>query len=395
MTRRRASTKTRASRSRTPTRSGQRIDALGERVDAELARRRRAPHDGRRADLRLDRRHGRRRVEQRRARARRSGGCAEALLARLRERFAPGGAAALRPGQVVSGRAAAALGARAAIWRTRRRADLARSRRWLARSPRPAAATAAEDAERFADALAAAARRRRRATSCRPTRIRGTTCARRARLPVNVDPLDTKLDDPQERARLRRVFERGLGDAGRLRAAAARAPRTAAARAGRAAAGCCARAHLFLMPGDSPIGLRLPLAAPAVGGPRTIAHVDRAARPAGAARRRCRRSDARDRAAPPPCVQSPRRRATTATASSRAAASRRRGSCAPRSASSRATAGCTSSCRRSTSAEDYLELVAAIEDTAAAARHAGRARRLPAAARSAARTHRASRPTPA
>ena len=31
------------------------------------------------------------------------------------------------------------------------------------------------------------------------------------RLPVNVDPLDSKLEDPVERARLARVFEEGLG----------------------------------------------------------------------------------------------------------------------------------------------------------------------------------------
>ena len=40
-------------------------------------------------------------------------------------------------------------------------------------------------------------------------------------------------------------------------------------------------------------------------------------------------------------------------------------SSAPLCASSRATAGCTSSCRRSGSLEDYLDLVAAVEDTAA------------------------------
>ena len=46
-------------------------------------------------------------------------------------------------------------------------------------------------------------------------------------------------------------------------------------------------------------------------------------------------------------------------------------SCGRRCASSRATGGCTSSCRRSTQLEDYLDLVAAIEETAARARHAG------------------------
>ncbi len=75
-------------------------------------------------------------------------------------------------------------------------------------------------------------------------------------LPGNVDVLDSKLADPMERARLRRLFERGLdrtvgyalplawdpvanrwiGNAWRFR-----------------------RGHMFLLPGDSPMGLRLPL----------------------------------------------------------------------------------------------------------------------------------------
>jgi transglutaminase-like putative cysteine protease len=75
---------------------------------------RRAPQHGRRADVRVHRRHGQRRVEDR---------CRRSHKARLRRRFgAPLAAtlcawrpAALRPGQVVSRRAAAALGLRALL----------------------------------------------------------------------------------------------------------------------------------------------------------------------------------------------------------------------------------------------------------------------------------------
>ncbi len=50
---------------------------------------------------------------------------ADDLIRRLRARFAPGGLLHYRPGQMVSGRAAAALGVRAVL-APRRRADLAR-----------------------------------------------------------------------------------------------------------------------------------------------------------------------------------------------------------------------------------------------------------------------------
>ena len=47
---------------------------------------------------------------------------------------------------------------------------------------------------------------------------------RERRLPANVDPLDARLDDPEERARLARVFEQGAGPDRRLCASAGAAP---------------------------------------------------------------------------------------------------------------------------------------------------------------------------
>ncbi|MDJ0865019.1 MAG: transglutaminase family protein [Myxococcota bacterium] len=78
------------------------------------------------------------------------------------------------------------------------------------------------------------------------------------RLPVNVDPLDSKLEDPKERERLRRVFERGLGTpVGTVlplkRSHGAHGP------AWQSGLWMLRGRHLVLIPGDSPLGLRLPL----------------------------------------------------------------------------------------------------------------------------------------
>ncbi len=103
--------------------------------------------------------------------------------------------------------------------------------------------------------------------------------AKEANLPANANPYDTKLDDAEARARFARVFERGLdkpsgyvlpiqrtgdgvGEPGIQRAHEKVQPWNAQATAGRwvSERWKLRRQRLFLMPGDSPVGYRLPLA---------------------------------------------------------------------------------------------------------------------------------------
>jgi len=81
---------------------------------------------------------------------------------------------------------------------------------------------------------------------------------RERRLPINVNVLESKLEDPIERARLARVFGAGLGEvAGYVLPLR---PRTiddlVLWESGRWS---MREGHLFLLPGDSPMGYRLPL----------------------------------------------------------------------------------------------------------------------------------------
>jgi uncharacterized protein (DUF2126 family) len=77
-------------------------------------------------------------------------------------------------------------------------------------------------------------------------------------LPVNVDPVENKLEDPVERERVRRVFERGLHTPTGFvlplqRGSGLRGPEW------QTGLWLLRGKALYLLPGDSPLGLRLPL----------------------------------------------------------------------------------------------------------------------------------------
>ena len=79
---------------------------------------------------------------------------------------------------------------------------------------------------------------------------------RERRLPGNVDPFNSKLDDPQERARLAKVFDQGLDSVIGHVLPLTRDPASLRWRTG---PWFLRRERCYLIPGDSPVGYRLPL----------------------------------------------------------------------------------------------------------------------------------------
>ncbi|HMI91860.1 MAG TPA: transglutaminase family protein, partial [Polyangiales bacterium] len=81
---------------------------------------------------------------------------------------------------------------------------------------------------------------------------------RERRLPVNVDPFESKLENPEDRERLRRVFERGLQTEVGF-ALPLRASRTQAGLRWASGPWFLRAERMYLLPGDSAMGYRLPL----------------------------------------------------------------------------------------------------------------------------------------
>jgi len=79
------------------------------------------------------------------------------------------------------------------------------------------------------------------------------------RLPVNVDPLDPKLENPMERKRVARIFEEGLGKLIGYVLPLRRIPTKQGALRWTSQPWFLRSQHTFLIPGDSPMGYRLPL----------------------------------------------------------------------------------------------------------------------------------------
>jgi uncharacterized protein (DUF2126 family)/transglutaminase-like putative cysteine protease len=177
------------------------------------------------------------------------------LLARLRDRFAPGGLLHFGQGKWYPGESLPRW-AFTCYWRTDGLA-LWNDARWVGEPDEDYGYTLRE-AESFAVALAKRLRiGEEYLIAAYEDPLEYLEAERR--LPINVSVIDNRLDDPEARERLRRTFERGLGVPTGF---------VLPMQYGRRKNGMdwqsglwMLRArNLFLMPGDSPIGFRLPVA---------------------------------------------------------------------------------------------------------------------------------------
>jgi len=185
-------------------------------------------------------------------------GLADDLIRKLRTRFAPGGLLHFGQGKWYPGESLPRW-AFGLYWR-KDGVPIWKNSDSIAKVEGPRQA-AIEDAERFAEGTA-------KKLGVDPEYILpafedpGHWLQKEAGLPPNVDPADSRLSDPEERARMARVFDQGLNvpkgfvlpiqrwnaDAGQ------------SSSRWRSERWKLRRGNLFLTPGDSPLGLRLPIA---------------------------------------------------------------------------------------------------------------------------------------
>ncbi len=172
------------------------------------------------------------------------------LIRRLRERIAPNGLLHFGQGKWYPGESLPRW-AFTCYWRTDGSA-LWRDEQWIA-NPEIDYGHHHPEALRFAEALA------ERLQISRDFVIAAYEdpleyIHKERQLPVNVDPQDNRLADREERDRLRRVFERGLNaPSGFVLPLQKDGPKW------QSALWMLRARHLFLLPGDSPVGFRLPL----------------------------------------------------------------------------------------------------------------------------------------
>src|SRR5262249_46446013 len=176
------------------------------------------------------------------------------LLKRLRSAFAPGGFLHFGQGKWYPGESLPRW-AFACYWRTDGH-PLWHNTEWIA-DPDQDYGFGVVDAQHFAEELS-------RRLSIGPDYVIAAYedplayIHKERQLPVNTDPKDSKLDDPEERERLRRVFSRGLGQPTGFvlplqRSWGVNGPEW------QTGLWMLRARHLFLTPGDSPVGFRLPM----------------------------------------------------------------------------------------------------------------------------------------